>query len=399
MAALGFICFGYFFYAWSWNTIDILRPYIAEDLGLRLPQVGSLYSAQALGALIGAVINGQLADRFGRRNALMVVWIGFGSLLVAGAFVQTYPQALIQRTVMGYFMGSMYPIAVGLYVGLFSPRIRGRIASVVLGIYSTAVSALGFAAAAVFKAELDWHLLFWVGLIPVIAAFAAPLFIPDDKRVAPWGGVAETSTAKGTLPIAELFTRSYRKQTLLLALLTGLNFFAFQAFNGWATTYLKTVRGFVDADVQTTVAFLSVGGIVGGFFWGWFGDRFGRRLSAIGFLIGSALILVYLFAPFGPRSLSVVAFAYGAAISCSVIWGPWLTELYPAHLRSTAASIFNWGRVISFFAPLATGAMAEHVGLAPTMVLACVTFTAAAVIWLRLPETLGDRRSAAQRSA
>jgi MFS family permease len=393
LVALGFLCLGYFFYAWSWNTVDILRPYIAESLELRLPQVGSLYSAQALGALAGAIINGQLADRFGRRNALMVVWIGFGAMLIAGIFVQNYPQALIQRALMGYFMGSMYPITVGLYVALFSPDIRGRIASVVLGIYSAAVSALGFAAAAIFKAGLDWRLLLWAGAVPIVCAFAAPLFIPDDKRTIPWGGAATTSTAAGKLPIAELFAPIYRSQTAMLALMTGLNFFAFQAFNGWATTYLKTTRGFADADVQTTVAFLSVGGIAGGFFWGWFGDRFGRRMSALGFLAGAALVVVYLFAPLGPRELSIVAFTYGAAISCSVIWGPWLTELYPAHLRSTAASIFNWGRIISFFAPLATGALAEEVGLTFTMLLASIIFAAAALVWLRLPETLVRRRA------
>ena len=32
--ALGFLLVAYFFYAWSWNTIDILRPYMeSPDLG------------------------------------------------------------------------------------------------------------------------------------------------------------------------------------------------------------------------------------------------------------------------------------------------------------------------------------------------------------------------------
>ncbi|MFX8230959.1 MFS transporter, partial [Acinetobacter baumannii] len=73
IGAFAFLLTGYFCYAWTWNTVDVLRPYIAEDLHLSLTQAGSLYSAQAAGALLGAVINGQLADRFGRRNALVVV--------------------------------------------------------------------------------------------------------------------------------------------------------------------------------------------------------------------------------------------------------------------------------------------------------------------------------------
>ena len=124
--AMAVILAGYFFYAMSWNTVDVLRPYIAESLRLNLTQAGSVYSLQALGALFGAVINGQIADRIGRRNALMIVMTAFGATLISGMFVTSYLEVLIQRLVLGYFTGSMFPITVGIYSGLFSSRIRGR---------------------------------------------------------------------------------------------------------------------------------------------------------------------------------------------------------------------------------------------------------------------------------
>jgi predicted MFS family arabinose efflux permease len=43
--------------------VDVLRPFIRESLGLSLMQAGSTYSAQGAGALIGAVVIGQMADR------------------------------------------------------------------------------------------------------------------------------------------------------------------------------------------------------------------------------------------------------------------------------------------------------------------------------------------------
>ena len=385
--ALLFLSTAYVFYAWAWNSVDVLRPYIAADLGLSLPQAGSLYSVQALGALFGAAINGQLADRFGRRRALMVVMVGYGVLLLLGTLVTTYPQVLLQRAVMGYFMGSMYPITVGIYSALFSQRVRGRVASVVMGSSWLAASALGFAASAVFKAGANWHILLWVGVVPVVLSALAPLMVPDDRRLVPYGGHGPP-VSKSKLPIAELFVPLYRRQTVMLTLLSGLNFFAYQAFSGWATTYLKTVRSFGDADTNTIMGWMYGGSIAGGFFWGWIGDRYGRRASASGFFLTAALILFFLFVPFGVKGQSLVAFLYGSALGCSVVWGPWLAELYPQHLRSTAASIFNWGRVVSFVAPLITGFVAERFGLAYTMTLASVVFTAAAVIWLRLPETL-----------
>ena len=393
LVALAYLATAYILYSWSWNTVDVLRPYIAEDLGLSLTEAGSLYSAQALGALLGAVINGQLADRFGRRNALMVVMIGHGATLIAGTIVSSYAEVLTQRLVLGYFTGSMYPITVGIYAGLFGPEVRGRVASIIMASSYLAVSLLGAASAFVFANNLDWHLLLWVGAIPIVLSLLAPLIVPDDRTMIPHGGVATTATATGKLPIGELFSPRYRKQTMMLTLVSGLNFFAYQAFSGWATTYLKTVREFSDAAIGVSVSWMFAGSILGSFFWGWVGDRFGRKPPAVGFFLAAGLIFVYLYAPMSPMVFNVVALAYGACLACSVVWGPWLAELYPSHLKSTAASIFNWGRIVSFFAPIITGLIAEKVGLTATMTVASVVFSIAALIWLRLPETLHRRRS------
>lgn len=385
--ALGYLALAYILYSWAWNTVDVLRPYIAEQLDLSLTEAGSLYSAQALGALFGAVINGQLADRFGRRNALMAVMVGHGAVLLLGILVTSYPQVMAQRFALGYFTGSMYPITVGIYAGLFGAGVRGRVASVIIGASYLAVSLLGAASAAVFDAGLDWHILLYTGAVAIALATVAPVFVPNDRRLVPWGGDVAT-IAKTKLPIAELFAPAYRRQTLKLTLVSGLNFFAYQAFSGWATTYLKTVRGFSDSDVGLSISWLFAGSLLGGFFWGWIGDRFGRRSAASGFFLTAALILVYLYAPISPAVLNVVAFGYGACLACSVVWGPWLAELYPAHLKSTAASIFNWGRIVSFLAPIITGQIAEVFGLSVTMTIASVVFSAAAVLWISLPETL-----------
>ena len=388
IGAFAFLLAGYFCYAWTWNTVDVLRPYIAQDLHLSLTQAGSLYSAQAAGALLGAVINGQLADRFGRRNALVVVMLAYGLLLVSGAFVTSYPQVIAQRFALGYFTGTMYPIMVGIYVTLFPPAIRGRLAGVALGVYNAAVALLGTAGALVL--DHDWRILLYVGAIPAGLSFFALLAMPDDRRLIPHGGVRPAAMRK--LPILELFTPAVRNQTLLLVMMCGLNFFAYQAFTGWVTTYLKNVRGLDGAAVGLIVSWQFWGSCLGGFVWGWLADRYGRRMGAIGFVCAAAIIIFYLRAPPSVAVLAASGFAYGFAISSSVVWGPWLAELYPAHLRSTAASIFNWGRIISFFAPLITAGVAERFGLTVGMALASGCFLAAALIWSRIPETLGKRQ-------
>lgn len=389
VAALTFLLVAYFFYAWSWNTVDILRPYIKDSLHLTLTQSGSLYSLQSIGAIAGAVTMGQVADKIGRRNALVISMFGYGFGLLSALLVSDYGHVVIQRIVMGFFMGSMFPIAVGIYSGLFARAVRGRIAGVVLGVYNLAVAALGFLSAAAFRAGYDWTILLWAGAVPVTIALFTFVAIPDDRTLIPMDGVADGQiVAKAALPISELFAPDVARQTILLATMTGLNFFAYQAFTGWASTYLKTVRGIADTAVGDVLGWQFVGAAVGGLLWGWISDRLGRRRAALGFVLAAAIIPVYLFVPLSFALLQIVGFGYGVALSCSAIWGPWLSELYPPHLRSTAASIFNWGRVISMTAPIITAALVPVWGMAPVMMLASVAFVAAAIIWFRLPETV-----------
>lgn len=380
IGAFAFLMVAEFFYAWAWYTVDVLRPYIRESLGLTLTQAGSGYTAQGAGALLGALIVGQLADRLGRRTMLVAVMVGYGLSLLAGIAVASYFQYLAQRFVLGIFMGGIFPIVVGIYVGLFKRSVTGRLASLINGIASASIVVLGLASGAL--ADHDWRLLLWIGGVPpvLLAGFAFAI-IPssvDNRKV---------SSDAPRLPLLELFTPGVRRRTIMLALLTGLNFFAYQAFSGWLTTYLKDELHLGPQPVGQLVAWVSAANIVGGFVWGWAGDKFGRRFNALGFLFTAMAIVVYLMLPADVFWLGVVGATYGFMLSSSVVWGPWLTELYPSHLKSTAASIFNWGRIVSLFAPLITGAVAERFGLHATMAVAAVTFVGAGLLWLSLPET------------
>jgi MFS family permease len=387
--ALAFLLVAYFFYAWSWNTVDILRPYIKESLGLTDFEAGSAYTLQSIGAIFGAVVMGQVADKIGRRNALVISMFGYGLGLLGALVITDYAGLMIQRIVLGFFMGSMFPIAVGIYSGIFARDVRGVIAGIVFMVYNVAVATLGFMSAAAFKAGYDWKVLLWVGGVPVAIALFAFLVIPDDRHFIPMDGASdEEAVAKSKLPITELFRAGVARQTILLATMTGLNFFAYQAFTGWASTYLKEDRAIPDTVVGDVLGWQFIGAAIGGLVWGYISDHFGRRKAAWGFVVAAAIIPVYLFVPMPIGLLEVTGFAYGIMLSCSASWGPWLSELYPPHLRSTAASIFNWGRVVSMTAPLITAPLAENFGRAPVMSLASVSFLAAAFIWLRLPETV-----------
>lgn len=381
LSVFGLLIASEFFYGWSWNSVDVLRPFLRESLKLSLLQAGSLYSAQGAGALCGAIVLGQLADRFGRRRLLSVVIFGYATMLLLGLVVSSYLELLADRFLLGIFTGASFPISVGIYVTLFPPALRGRLASVLNASFSGAIIVLGLSLD--FVTQQNWTLLLWIGgLPPFLLGILALLLVPRQPVL------LTRSRSAGGLPVMELFRPEYRLQTIALATMTGLNFFGYQAYNGWLTTYLTSVRGFSPGVSGTLVAWQFAGNICGGFAWGWAADRYGRRFNAIGFLVLALSIVLFLASPANLALLRGLSFLSGAALCSSVIWGPWFSELYPDHLRSTAASIFNWGRVISFFAPLVTGAIAQRFGFVAAMSAGIVSFTLAAILWLMQRETL-----------
>ncbi len=242
VAAFAFFMVADFFYGWSWNTVDVLRPDIRAALGLTLTQAGSMYSAQGLGALVGAVVIGQLADRLGRRNALFGIMIGYALALAAGTLVTTYALVLGQRFVLGLFLGDVFPTVLGLYTSLFPRHACGKLAGFYNGTFNGSVVVLGLLANRFHIA--DWHVLMLLGAVPpLVLAPLAFVVVPDDRRLIPYGIANFDPAPRGKLPVTELFAPGLRRQTLLITLMVGLNFFGSQAFTGWQTTYLNEVRG------------------------------------------------------------------------------------------------------------------------------------------------------------
>ena len=147
LTIFGLLLTSEFLYGWAWNTVDVLRPYFRQTLHLSLLQAGSAYSAQGIGALTGAIVMGQVADRFGRRNVLALLIVGYGVMLLAGIAVASYPQLLAQRAALGFFLGAEFPVGVGIYVNLFSDKVRGRLAATLNVSFSGAIFLLGVALA------------------------------------------------------------------------------------------------------------------------------------------------------------------------------------------------------------------------------------------------------------
>lgn len=383
LPALAFLIALQFFYAWAWNSSDVLRPAFRAALSLTLAEVGAGYSAQVVGALIGALAVVRFEHLVGRRHTMALVAVGTGLSLLAGVIVGNWPAFLVQRFAVGMFGGAVFPLTIGLIAELYESRVRGRLASLIDGTYFSAVVALGLASG---QAGIGgWRELLWIGgLPPLLFAIAAYRLIPDyPVHTTP-------DQPKTRASVLHLFDRPHRSRTIALATMMGANACGSQAFTGWLTTYLYEVAGLSGPSVGAVVACQFMGSATGAIGWGWAVDRFGRRAGAFGLMTAAVATAAFLVSPTSPALLGTIALVYGIAFSAVVSIGPWLAELYPPALRTAATSMFQWGRFISLVIPPLTGGIAAYWGLAAAMATAVLAFMVSATIWSRLPETLGQ---------
>lgn len=366
-----------FLYSWAWSSSDVLRPLFRRLYGLSLAEAGAAYSAQVVGALLGALVVAQAQHHLGRKLSLALIGVGCGSSLAAGGLVDSLGTLIVQRLTLGLFMGAVFPVTVGIIVDLFPAGQRGRLASLVDATYFAAVVALGWAAAA--WSEVDWRLLFWPAgaLLAALGLGARLLTLPSHPQNRPVDAPR----------VRDLFSAALRRRTLALTAMVSVNACGHQAFVGWLTVYLVEVDRVSPQAVAATITAQYCGSIVGCFAWGYVIDRVGRRAGGRGLIAAGAFAALFVVVGDPLWAKQAAAFGFGFAFAAVVSIGPWLAELYPAHLRAPATSIFQWGRCLSLVAPPLTGALASAIGLPAVMAAASLAFVASGLIWRRLPET------------
>ena len=100
IAALGGLLFGY-----DTGVISSALPFLKQEFGLSPLMEGVLTATALGGAALGAVVAGDLSDRFGRKPVILVVAVIFLVGGVVSAIATTLSVLLIGRTLVGVGIG------------------------------------------------------------------------------------------------------------------------------------------------------------------------------------------------------------------------------------------------------------------------------------------------------
>ena len=171
------------------GTVDGLKTAFHSDSVV----TGFAVASMLLGCAVGAFAAGRLADRFGRRNVLLVSAVFFTISAWGSGIAGNPPEFMVYRILGGLAVGAASVLAPAYISEVAPAKHRGTLSSIqqiaiISGLFFAFLSNYGIAQKAGSSLDIfawgfeAWRWMFWVELIPAISFFFALLLIPESPR-------------------------------------------------------------------------------------------------------------------------------------------------------------------------------------------------------------------------
>lgn len=354
-----------------------ILPMIAKDLGISLPAAGTLISAFAVGALIGAPPLAILTLRWPRRTALFASQAIFVIATMFSLLIDDYRSILVARFVMGLAYACFWAVAASTAVQLVPADRRAKALSIVVSGLTVAMVVGGPAGTFISEAT-GWRGGFWaVVLGSTIAALAVLLVLPKARA------------GDGPRPDVPTELRAMKRPALWVAYaITATTTAAYMGTFGYLGALLADVSRLPVAWLPAVLALFGMGAFIGLAIGGRTADRYPFATlvtGTVGLIFLSAAIAVF------ASSLSVVValiFLLGVAgfLLNPAVWGRVyvIAPEAPTLVGATNSSAFQLGLTL---APLVAG-----LPLSAGQGLASIGWVGAAVAVLALCLAVLDAR-------
>jgi len=395
---------------WALDAFDamlyaLVLALLMRDLGMSKTIAGSLGTLTLLASGIGGILFGLLADRIGRKHALMASILTYSVCSFASGLATSIAMLALARFVLGLGMGGEWNTGAALVAESWPTEFRAKAISIVQSSW-----ALGFAAAALVAGPVaryyGWRAVFFVGILPALITLWIQHSVPEsemwrERKSQPMesGSVTENNAATSPVSTAAIFRAPYTKQTFALLLFNFFGMFAWWGLFTWLPPYLSLPveqggRGFGVMGMTSLMVVLNLCGMFPGYAsFGWVADHLGRRKSFLIYTLVAALLIPLYAAARSPAALlvlgTIVAFFGTGIFSGSGIMG---SEIFPTAVRARALGFtYNGARTMSALAPLVIGHVGQTKGLSWAFYLCAGSYLLAALMTTQLPETKGKK--------
>ncbi len=405
---------------WALDAFDamlyaLVLALLMRDLGMSKTTAGLLGTLTLLASGLGGVLFGFLADRIGRKQALMASILTYSVCSFASGLATSIAMLAVARFVLGLGMGGEWNTGATLVAESWPTEFRAKAISVVQSSW-----ALGFAVAALVAGPVaryfGWRAVFFLGILPALLTLWIRRGVPESAM---WqerpsqghryasgtslGDAGRDATSYASLmrdmKFSVIFRPPYVKATFALLLFNFCGMFAWWGLFTWLPPYLSLPvsqggRGFGVMGTTTLLVVLNLFGMFPGYAsFGWVADHLGRRKAFLVYSLTAALLIPLYAAARSPVVLmvlgTVVAFFGTGIFSGSGIIG---SEIFPTSVRARALGFtYNGARTMSSVAPLVIGRVGQMKGLSWAFYLCAAGYLLAALMTTQLPETRGKK--------
>ncbi|MFZ0863277.1 MAG: MFS transporter [Candidatus Sulfotelmatobacter sp.] len=396
---------------WALDAFDamlysLVLALLMRDLGMTKTVAGTLGTLTLMASGIGGVLFGFLADRIGRKQALMASILTYSVCSFASGLTTSIAMLAVTRFVLGLGMGGEWNTGATLVAESWPTEFRAKAISIVQSSW-----ALGFAAAALVAGPVaryfGWRAVFFVGILPAVITLWIQRRVPESEMWRERQGAENRETgAAGTdvtsyvsTRFSVIFRAPYARHTFALLLFNFFGLFAWWGLFTWLPPYLSLPleqggRGFGVMGMTTLMVVLNLCGMFPGYVsFGWVADHLGRRRACFVYTLATSLLIPLYASARSPGLLLVlgtlVAFFGTGIFSGSGIMG---SEIFPTGVRARALGFtYNGARALSSVAPLVIGRVGQTKGLSWAFYLCAAGYLLAALMTTQLPETKGKR--------
>lgn len=384
---------------WALDAFDVmLYPLcltsIMEEWKLKPAEAGFMVTVTLFASSFGGILFGAIADRIGRKKALMATVLLFSICSGLSGLAQDLVQLALARTLLGLGMGGEWASGALLVSETWPAQHRGKAIGIMQGGW-----AIGYIAAAIAGVVLlprfHWRVMFFVGIVPALFTLWIRRKV-DEPAIwveARTKGVTGRSSGGS---FSQIFGRDLVRYTLLCTLTSAFVMFAYWGLFTWMPGFLaqpldKGGAGLGIAKAPLWIIPMMIGALFGYVAFGFIADRIGRRPTFAAYLVISA-VLVWMFGNTRDATqlmvLGPLVGFFGSGYFS--VFGAFIAELFPTRARGAAVGFcYNAGRMLSALAPTVIGSLSTTYGIGGALTFLAIAFVAGAVAIFFLPETRG----------
>jgi SHS family lactate transporter-like MFS transporter len=412
--ALGGVLFGHFSDGYDLVIISYLFLVLSASFKVSVADIAIALTISLVFSAFGGILFGFIADRYGRRKGLMLSIAVFGVATLLTAGINSLWQLYLLRAVEGLGIGGEWGIGFAQITEIWSARTRATGGGILQGVFIlgsvTGAFTAGFTISH-YGALLGWRYAFLIaGIVAIVGVAVNALILPESKYWLKLQDQLKSSTEmrkKEKSPLADIFNPQVRRWTLISLLIGGANLFIYFSYSSFMPTLLS-----VSYHMTTTeyTLLLVVGQLIAvPFYWinGFLADRFGRKITAIGYgalyiiAVGAFFAIILMKATYLELYMFPMFYAYtivSVSQGISGEYGVWYSEHFPTRMRSTATN-FGYmvgrgvaGAAASLIVPLIYASIGgiKYIGIAMSIaMLVGVLFQFGGLFGLK--ETLGTQ--------